>query len=67
MGMGIGMDKNIVELKKKMYEAILNHGVSSKEALEISQELDILVSTKQKQIYSNYCRGSQNDNIKFSN
>lgn len=51
------MEKIIDLMKMKMSEAIEKHGISSKEALDISQELDILISIKQKEIYNDYCRG----------
>lgn len=36
------------ELRKKMYKAIEKYGLNSKEALKLSQELDILVFQEQE-------------------
>lgn len=51
------MEKTIDLMRMKMSEVIDKYGISSKEALDISQELDTLISIKQKEIYNDYCRG----------
>lgn len=38
----------------KMYEAINVYGINSKEALDISQELDVVIAKEQLAMYSSY-------------
>lgn len=56
------MNQIIEKLRMQMHKAIEVHGITSNQALEISQELDIFVSLEQKRIYennmtNNYCKG----------
>lgn len=44
---------DIEDLKEEMYKRINKHGLDSKEVLEISQLIDLLVNIKMKEILDN--------------